>query len=62
MFRHPYFSVTNETGGFNIKSLPPGNHTITAWHEKLGSLTQKVTVAAGEAKTLQFVFKARPGM
>ena len=62
VFRHPYFSVTNETGGFNIKSLPAGNYTISAWHEKLGTLTQKVTVAAGETKTLQFVFKVRPGV
>jgi Carboxypeptidase regulatory-like domain len=60
VFRHPYFSVTNEKGGFHIQNLPPGNYTISAWHEKLGTQTQKITVAAGEAKTLQFVFKARP--
>ena len=62
VFRHPYFSVSGESGGFQIKNLPPGNYTITAWHEKLGTASQKVTVAAGESKALQFVFKPRPGM
>ena len=62
VLRHPYFSVSNESGGFLIKNVPPGNYTITAWHEKLGTATQKITAAAGESKTLQFVLKARPGM
>jgi len=62
VLRHPFFSVSNESGGFTIKNLPPGNYTITAWHEKLGTSTQKITAGAGESKALQFVFKAKPGM
>ena len=62
VLRHPYFSVSNEKGSFQIKNLPPGNYTITAWHEKLGTATQKITAAAGESKAIQFVFKPRPGM
>jgi plastocyanin len=62
VLRHPFFSVSNEKGSFQIKNLPPGNYTVTAWHEKLGTSTQKITAAAGESKTLQFVFKPKPGM
>jgi hypothetical protein len=62
VFRHPYFSVTNPSGAFSIKNLPPGQYTLSAWHEKLGTLSQKVTVAAGEAKTLEFAFKPKAGM
>lgn len=62
VLHHPYFSVTNESGSFQIRNLPPGNYTITAWHEKLGTASQKITAVAGESKTLQFVFKPRPGM
>jgi hypothetical protein len=40
-----------------LKDLPPGTYTITAWQEKLGPQMQKVTVSAGEAKTLDFTFK-----
>jgi hypothetical protein len=42
---------------YEFKEPPPGTYTITAWQEKLGSQTEKVTASAGEAKTLVFAFK-----
>ena len=57
VLKHPYFAVTDKNGHFEIKDLPPGNYTITAWQEKLGTQVQKITVAGGEAKTLDFTFK-----
>jgi plastocyanin len=57
VFKHPYFAVTDKNGSFDIKDLPPGTYTISAWHEKLGTQSQKITVGAGEAKTLDFSFK-----
>ncbi len=57
VLKHPYFAVTDKSGHFEIKDLPPGNYTITAWQEKLGTQVQKITVAGGEAKTLDFTFK-----
>ena len=56
VFKHPYFTVTSKDGTFVLKDLPPGNYTITAWQEKLGTLTQQVTVASSETKELKFVF------
>jgi plastocyanin len=58
VFDHPYFAVTGEDGSFSIKNLPPGTYTIAAWHEKLGTQTQSVTVAAKETKDANFTFKA----
>jgi plastocyanin len=57
VFKHPYFAVTDKDGVFEVKDLPPGTYTITAWQEKLGTQTQKVTIGAGESKTLDFSFK-----
>ena len=57
VFKHPYFAVTDKNGSFELKDVPPGTYTITAWQEKLGTQTQKVTVGASEAKTLDFTFK-----
>ncbi len=57
VFKHPYFAVTGKDGSFDLRDLPPGEYTIEAWHEKLGKVTQKITVAPGETKTLDFVFK-----
>ena len=44
---HPYYAVSGEDGAFSIKNLPPGKYTLEAWHEKLGTQTQEVTVAPG---------------
>ena len=60
VFKHPYFAVTGKNGSFDLRSLPPGTYTIKAWHEKLGTSTQKITVAANENKVINFVFKAQP--
>jgi len=61
VFKHPFFAVTGKGGSFEIENLPPGNYTITAWHEKLGTSIQKITVGESETKGLEFVFKAQPG-
>jgi plastocyanin len=55
---HPYFATTDENGKFELKGLPPGTYTIEAWHEKLGTTTQSVTVAAKDSKEVNFTFKA----
>jgi len=60
VFKHPFFAVTGKDGSFDLRNLPPGDYTVQAWHEKLGTMTQKITVAPGEAKSIDFVFKA-PG-
>ena|SRR5579862_1215838 len=58
VFKHPYFAVTGKDGSFDLRSLPPGTYTIKAWHEKLGTATQTITVGANETKEISFVFKA----
>ena len=53
---HPFFAVTADTGTFELKGLPPGTYTIEAWHEKLGTQTQSVTIGAKETKDVPFSF------
>jgi carboxypeptidase family protein len=57
VFKHPYFAVTGKDGGFDLSSLPPGTYTIKAWHERLGTSTQTITISANETKQISFVFK-----
>ena len=58
VFKHPYFSVTGGNGSFNLRGLTPGTYTIKAWHEKLGTSTQTITIGASETKEVDFVFKS----
>jgi hypothetical protein len=53
---HPFFAVTDEKGMFEIKGLPAGTYTVTAWHEKYGEKSAEVTVKEGEAATEDFTF------
>ena len=57
---HPYFAVTGEDGKFELAGLPPGTYTVEAWHERLGTTTQSVTIGASETGEANFTFQA-PG-
>lgn len=50
---HPYFAVSSESGSFKIVDVPPGKHTIRAWHEQYGPLTQTVEVKPGQTTTVE---------
>src|SRR5690242_8238921 len=53
---NPYYAVSGEDGSFTIDNLPAGTYTLEAWHEKLGTTTQQITVAAGQAADVTFAF------
>ncbi|HEX6306619.1 MAG TPA: carboxypeptidase regulatory-like domain-containing protein [Longimicrobiales bacterium] len=54
---HPYFAVTGEDGSFRIENLPPGDYTVEAWHERLGTQTMQVTVAPQQTGETTFTFR-----
>ena len=55
---HPYATVTDEKGNYEIPDLPVGTHEFTIWHEACGYLEKKhsVTIKAGmnEQKPLKY--------
>lgn len=55
---HPYFAVTGEDGSFTIPNLPPGTYTLEAWHERYGTQTAQVTVAAQQQGQADFHYDA----
>ena len=56
VLEHPFFSVTGATGEFTLKNLPPGNYTLEAWHEELGTRTESVKIGPGESRDITFTF------
>jgi hypothetical protein len=53
------YATTDANGNYTINDVPPGNYTVTAWQEKYGTQTAKVTVAAGKPGAADFTFKAK---
>ena len=60
VLEHPYFAVTTGGGRFELKNVPAGTYTVEAWHEKLGTQTQQVTLGEKDSKDISFTFKALP--
>lgn len=54
--KNPFFAVSNGDGRFEIKGLPPGQYTLVADQEKLGSQTQSVTVESRKTTAVNFTF------
>jgi plastocyanin len=53
------YAITDANGNYTINNVPPGNYTVSAWHEAASVIQdQKVTVAAGQSVTADFAFEA----
>lgn len=57
VLEHPFFAVSDSTGRFTIPQLPAGTYTIEIWHERFGTQTQQVTVAATATEDMTFSYK-----
>jgi hypothetical protein len=57
VFDHAFFDITTEAGQFRIGDLPPGIHTVTVWHETLGTIQKEVNVPVRGIMTVDFEFK-----
>jgi plastocyanin len=55
---NPYFGVSADDGKFSIANLPPGEYTLTAWHEQLGSKEIPVKVEEGKPADVKISFSA----
>src|SRR5262249_18933569 len=62
---HPFLAVSDPSGAFTIKGLPPGEYEIEAWHERYGAKTAKIKVAEKADTKADFTFDGsvayRPG-
>ncbi|MGB7156727.1 MAG: hypothetical protein WBD40_01595 [Tepidisphaeraceae bacterium] len=62
VFEHPFHAVSAEDGKYTIKgTLPDGDYTLVAWHEKFGEKEEQITVKDGKAEK-DFSFKPESAM
>jgi plastocyanin len=54
---HPYFAVTGTDGAFQWKTVPPGDYTISVWHEKFGEQKQQVHLDSAGNATVNFIYR-----
>jgi plastocyanin len=54
VFDHQWFATPSDDGTFAIDGVPPGEHTLVAWHERIGERRDKVAIRAGAATTVTF--------
>lgn len=47
-----FFGVTDATGGFAVRGIPPGDYRARFWHERLGETSRRVTVTPGRTRDL----------
>ena len=52
VFEHPYFTVTDETGNFEISKVPPGTYQLRVWHERLGVREKTIKVQGSASLTV----------
>jgi Carboxypeptidase regulatory-like domain len=60
VFEHPYFSVTDAAGRYELTQVPPGTYRLKMWHEKLGTRERTVTVPEQGPATLDLEVDLRP--
>ena len=53
---HEFFDITGEDGTFSLPTIPPGDYEIEAWHPTLGTVSERVSVTAGETPSLTLEF------
>lgn len=49
---HPYVAITDSSGNFEIKDLPPGRYKVKIWHEGFDEVTKDVEVLSGKTSEL----------
>ncbi len=57
---HPYYTLTDTTGAFQLSDIPPGEYELRVWHETLGEHSRSLSVTADQSVPVE-VRLARAG-
>ena len=54
VFDHPWFTIPDDRGAFAINDVPAGEHTVVAWHERIGERRDRISIRPGQATDVSF--------
>jgi plastocyanin len=54
VFDHPWFTIPDDQGAFSINGVPAGQHTVVAWHERIGERRDRVSIQPGRSTDVTF--------
>jgi plastocyanin len=54
VLQNPYFALTDNSGKYEIKNVPPGTYNLKVWHEKLQGTAKDVKVEEGKTISVDF--------
>lgn len=49
----PYFAVTDKTGKFTIRNVPPGSYVLKTWHARAKPSSLEITAGEGGIRSLE---------
>ena len=52
VFDHPYFTIPELDGSFELPAVPVGQYTLVGWHERVGERSERIRVEAGKATSI----------
>jgi plastocyanin len=53
VFDHPYFTIPQLDGSFELPAVPVGQYTIVGWHERVGERSERIRVEAGHPVSVE---------
>ncbi len=60
VFQHPYFSLTDQNGTFEISQVPAGTYHLHIWHETFGLQKHTITVPSSGHVAINVDLKNSP--
>jgi hypothetical protein len=55
IFDHPYFTIPDVDGSFELPALPTGDFTIVGWHERVGERSMRIRVESDRPTSVELV-------
>jgi plastocyanin len=56
---HPFYTLSNGAGAFELRGVPPGRYTLKVWQERLGTISKDVVVGDPDPTTVTLEMPAR---